>query len=231
MRDVSRQEKKFLCDLANAMKLESLLRQVMKSDPHNGPSGYMIRSLYFDTLHDRDYAEKMFGIHLRRKVRIRIYDPNSDFALLELKQKEGGNQKKRSLPLTRLEAEQLIEGNYDFLLARPEPFAQEMHALMSINGYMPKAVVDYNRKAFIAQENKIRVTLDANVRATETNVNLFDPNLCTYPVFDPFNVILEVKYNGFLLSYIRSALNQVEKSEVSVSKYCLSRTSRLAFQF
>ena len=125
----------------------------------------------------------------------------------------------------------LILGETGFLLDRPEPFAQEMHALMSINGYMPKAIVVYNRKAFIAQENKIRVTLDSNIRATETNLDLFDPDLSTYPVFDPFNVVLEVKYDGFLLSYIRNVLNRVEKSELAVSKYCLSRTSRLAYQF
>lgn len=231
VRAVSRQEKKFLCDLVAAKKLEVTLGQIMKPDSHNGADGYMIRSLYFDTLHDRDYVEKLFGVHLRRKVRVRIYDPTSDFALLEVKQKEGENQRKRSLPITRQEARRLSSGDYSFLLKRPEPFAQEVHGLLCINGYMPKAIVDYNRKAFVVQENKIRVTLDSNIRATETNLDLFDANLCTYPVFDPFNVVLEVKFDGFLLSYVRDALNQVEKSELAVSKYCLSRASRLAFQF
>ncbi len=231
MRAVSRQEKKFLCDLVSAKKLEHALNQTMKADPHNGFFGYAIRSLYFDTLHNRDYVEKMFGTHLRRKVRIRIYDPASDFALLELKQKQGNDQQKRSLPMNRAEAEALITGDYDVLLNRTEPFAQEMHALISINGYKPKAIVEYRRKAYIAQENKIRVTLDYDIRATETNLSLFEPNLCMYPVFDPFNVVLEVKFNGFLLSHIRNVLNQVEKSEIAVSKYCLSRSGTLAFQF
>lgn len=231
MRAVSRQEKKFLCDMVSAKKLEITLGHIMKADPHNGAHGYMIRSLYFDTLHDRDFVEKSFGVYLRRKVRVRIYDPRSDFALLEVKQKQGENQQKLSLPISRQEVQQLTAGDYEFLLGRPEPFAQEVHALMSINGYMPKAIVDYNRKAFIAQENKIRITLDSTIRATETNLNIFDPQLCTYPVFDPFNVVLEVKFNGFLLSYIRDVLNQIEKSELSVSKYALARTSRLAYQF
>lgn len=39
----------------------------------------------------------------------------------------------------------------------------------------------------------------------------------------PFQLVLEVKYNGFLLSYIKDALNDVERSELSVSKYCLAR--------
>ncbi len=231
MRNVSRKEKKFLVDLANAKKLEGLLASVLAGDPHNGLRGYPIRSLYFDTLHDRDYAEKLMGLDPRRKVRLRIYDPAADFALLELKQKQGENQQKRSLPCTRAEAERLIAGDYDVLLERPEPFASEIHALMSINGYAPKAIVEYDRTAFIAKENKIRVTLDRNVRATELSMDLFDPRLPLYPAFDPFNVILEVKYNGFLLSYIRVMLNMVDKSELSVSKYCLGRGVRLGYQF
>lgn len=231
MRNISRKEKKFLVDLTSAKKLEGLLSQVMPGDPHNGSRGYPVRSLYFDTLHDRDFAEKMFGTDPRRKVRLRVYDPAADFALLELKQKQGENQRKRSLPLTQAEARRLIDGDFDVLLDREEPFAAEMHALMSINGYRPKAVVEYDRTAFIAKENKTRVTFDRSIRATELNCDLFDPKLPLYPVFDPFNVVLEVKFDGFLLSYVRSVLNMVDKSELSVSKYCLARGARMAYQF
>lgn len=50
-------------------------------------------------------------------------------------------------------------------------------------------------------------------------------------MFDPFNVVLEVKFDGFLLSYVRSVLNMADKSELSVSKYCLARGARMAYQF
>ena len=116
MQVVSRKEKKFLVDLAGAKKLEGILASVVAPDPHNGLQGYPIRSLYFDTLHDRDYAEKLMGTDPRRKVRLRVYDPSGDFALLELKQKQGDNQRKRSLPVTREEARRLIDGDADVLL-------------------------------------------------------------------------------------------------------------------
>ena len=231
MQVVSRKEKKFLVDLAGAKKLEGILASVVAPDPHNGLQGYPIRSLYFDTLHDRDYAETLMGTDPRRKARLRVHDPSGDFALLELKQKQGDNQRKRSLPVTREEARRLIDGDADVLLTHEEPFAAEMHALMSINGYSPKAIVEYDRMAFVAKENKTRVTFDRSVRATETNFDLFDPRLPLYPVFDPFNVILEVKFDGFLLSYIRSLLNTIDKSELSVSKYCLARSVRMGYQF
>ena len=124
MRQVLRQEKKFLIDLTVAAQLQARLRHVLKEDAHGGPRGYRLRSLYFDTVHDRDYVEKLFGTNPRRKVRLLTYDPTSDFALLECKQKDGDNQVKRSLPCNREEAERLIAGDARWMLARPEPFAQ-----------------------------------------------------------------------------------------------------------
>ena len=43
------------------------------------------------------------------------------------------------------------------------------------------------------------------------------------PVLDPGAVVMEVKYNGFLLDYIRRMINTVDQSELSVSKYMLAR--------
>ena len=34
---------------------------------------------------------------------------------------------------------------------------------------------------------------------------------------------LEVKYDGFLLSYIKDAINSINRSQTQVSKYCLAR--------
>ena len=41
--------------------------------------------------------------------------------------------------------------------------------------------------------------------------------------------MLEVKYNGFLLGYIKNIVNVVNCSELSVSKYCLVRSADLKF--
>ncbi|EJW98746.1 hypothetical protein EVA_13147 [gut metagenome] len=43
------------------------------------------------------------------------------------------------------------------------------------------------------------------------------------PVMDRSQTLLEVKYNGFLLSYIKDMLGDLGKSELSVSKYALAR--------
>ena len=86
MNEVLREEKKFLISIADFRQKSHQLEQVLIEDEHNGINGYMIRSLYFDTPYDRDFFEKQAGTELRRKVRLRIYDPKQNFAMLEMKQ-------------------------------------------------------------------------------------------------------------------------------------------------
>ena len=229
MNEVLRQEKKYLMTMADIYALSRHLESVMSQDPHKGAQGYSIRSLYFDTLEERDYQSKMDGLELRRKIRLRIYDPAASFAMLEMKQKEGAYQKKRSLRVDREDAGQLARGQYDRLLHYSEPFAAECYALLHSQCYRPKTIVEYRRKAYVAKENKIRVTFDHQIRATETCMDLFAPDLNLYPVLDPFNGVLEVKYNGFLLSYIKALVSGADRSELSVSKYCLARSASLKF--
>lgn len=73
MRDVLREEKKFLLNQAEALKLRNYLSNVVHTDSHNGPDGYQVRSLYFDSLSNRDFQEKEDGLELRRKFRLRVY--------------------------------------------------------------------------------------------------------------------------------------------------------------
>ena len=54
MRDVLREEKKFLLNQAEALKLRNYLSNVVHTDSHNGPDGYQVRSLYFDSLSNRN---------------------------------------------------------------------------------------------------------------------------------------------------------------------------------
>lgn len=223
MDTVLREEKKFLISIEEFVKKSHILQQFMMQDEHNGTHGYLIRSLYFDTPFDDDYFEKTAGIECRRKIRLRIYDTDNNFAMLEMKQKQGACQRKRSLKISRDEAERMIRGEYSILLSYEEPFAAEIYGLMQKKCYRPKTIVEYRRKAFIAKENKIRITFDNQIVSTESHFDLFSKKLNMNPVLDPYDVILEVKYNGFLLSYIKEMINSIDKSELSVSKYCLAR--------
>ena len=168
MNEVLRQEKKFLISLPEMYEHSGYLEKVMMQDSHNRGDGYLIRSLYFDTLYERDYMEKEDGVELRRKFRLRSYGPDYSFGILEMKQKQGGMQKKRSLRMSKEDASRLINREYDVLLKYEEPFAKECYALLNMYCYVPKAVVEYRRKAFVAKENQIRVTFDHHIVGTES---------------------------------------------------------------
>ena len=111
-----------------------------------------------------------------------------------------------------------------------DPFAAECYGLMHCRCYRPKAVVAYRRQAYVARENHIRITLDSQITATESSYDLFSQQLPLYTVMDPFQMVLEVKYNGFLLSYLKDLLDLVARPELSVSKYCLARSVSLSLQ-
>lgn len=222
--DVLRQEKKYLLPAEQTESMRYRLSQALQEDIHARQGGYLVRSLYFDTPDDTDFREKSDGIGERRKIRLRVYDPEAKNAKLELKEKTGDFQRKRSLPVSREEAEQMMEGNYTCLLLREDSFAQDMYLTMQEKAYRPRCVVEYDRAAWFVRENDIRITLDANIRATESHLDLFAGNLLTYPVSEQGVTTLEVKFNHFLLDYVRDLLSVHGQPQVSASKYCMARS-------
>lgn len=221
---VLRTEKKYRLSIVEAELLFYKLAKVLEGDPFHGNDAYMVRSLYFDTLKNDDYWEKMDGLSKRKKIRLRIYNPDGNVAKLEIKEKQGNTQLKRSLTIDRHEAEALINGDYDVLKNNESSVADEFYQLMKTRLYRPVCIVEYQRKAFASFTNDIRITFDSCVSSNEGNFDIFDKNMFTYSVMPLDSVILEVKYNGFLLSYIKELINSCDCMEQSNSKYCMART-------
>lgn len=223
MLDVFREEKKYVCDLAEFIYAKNSLSAVMEGDPFQGYESYVVKSLYFDSYTDVDYIEKDEGVENRKKVRIRTYGSGLDFAKLELKAKSGSMQRKQSLNISKADAIELINGNYGVLNNYSEEFATYMYNLMVTQQYRPKTIVEYDRVALTAPLNNIRVTFDSGVRANEGVFDLFSEDTNCYPVMSPSKGIIEVKYNKFLASYVKETLRCVNTLESSASKYVLAR--------
>lgn len=222
--DVSRTEKKYNISTISASNMKRIFSSALKSDKHNEGDGYMVRSLYFDSYDDSDYYDKEDGYNYRKKIRLRIYSPDEEFAKLEKKEKVGNNQWKRSLTISKADALRLIDGDFSPLLEYGSNFAFEMYEIMTIGLYRPRCIIEYDRMAFIVDSNDIRLTLDSNIRATESNFDLFSQDLQFYPVGYPDEVTLEVKYDNFLFSYIKEMLAVCDKKQVSSSKYIMGRS-------
>ena len=225
--EVLRTEQKYLISYLDAHMIASRIGQVIPRDVHGGYDGYLVRSLYFDTLNDDDFKDKEGGLELRRKIRLRVYGSEDQTAKLELKEKQGDFQRKRSLLLMREDAMELAGGNIEVLKKYDTEFAAEMYGRMSSMNYMPKCIVEYDRKAFVVNTNDIRITFDSRIRASETNLNIFDPDLYCYPVSDISAVTMEVKFNNFLLGYVKDLVSYDGRQQLSSSKYCAARFASL----
>lgn len=218
---VVRTEKKYSITRSKQSVLLHRLSSVMRPDENGGTEGYWVRSLYFDSIYDGDYFDKINGLEFRKKIRLRIYSPDQETVKLELKQKQGAAQKKKSLLMTRGMAEELIQGNYLGLMDLRSQLAAEFYLLLETGVYRPKCIVEYHRIAFAEEANDIRVTFDSEIGTSHNSDAFFSRELSLLPVRK--EPVLEVKYNGFLLGSIKELLDYADAPELSISKYTMSR--------
>ena len=224
-----RHELKYYITLGEYELLQRKLSLTMERDAFAKKNGgeYFIRSLYFDDRDDSAFREKLSGIDERDKFRIRIYDMRDDVIKLECKHKSNGYIKKQSIGLSRKEYEKLISGDRLFLLNRPESFARRMYLEFAQRALKPAVIVDYTREAFVFPMEDVRVTFDKNVRTGLRSVDMFNAGIPTYPVIDDYGMVLEIKFNRFLPTYIRSLLQLEASQRSAISKYVLCRRFEL----
>ena len=93
-----RHELKFFINEMQYQVLSRQLDRVLWRDPNGDVNNeYHIRSLYFDTIFNDAYFDKMDGDQNRDKYRIRIYNMRDTNIKLECKTKVGSLISKRSL--------------------------------------------------------------------------------------------------------------------------------------
>ncbi len=80
-----RHEIKYIISYSEFLYLRKKLDDLLEIDRNQ--LGYMIRSMYFDSINDDDYYEKLSGEVNRKKIRLRIYDKEGGLVKLEIKQK------------------------------------------------------------------------------------------------------------------------------------------------
>lgn len=221
---VLRHEKKFYISYTEYTVLRSILRSTMTSDPNSGPKGdYFVRSIYFDSINNDNYYDKILGIKNRKKLRIRTYNTEASSFKLEIKEKDGDLLLKDTLIITESHYKALIKGNYDFLLALESPCAKSFHAYLKSQYLRPVITVDYEREAYIHPFSNLRVNFDKNIRVNRHNYNIHDKDMTMEPLSVEPVYVLEVKYNDFMPDWFHSLLTSVTTTQSSYSKYCIGR--------
>lgn len=217
-----RHEWKHEISYADMLVLRQRLSAVAKKDEHAIDGKYVIRSLYFDNSSDKALREKLDGISRREKFRIRYYNGDTSVIHLEKKSKIGGLGNKQSASLTAEEAQWIVEGNLGWMLHSNRPLVQELYVKMTTEGLRPKTIVDYTREPFTYGPGNVRVTLDYNIRTGLNCVDFLNTDCPTISVSgDP--IILEVKWDEFLPSIIRDAVQLENRRVGAYSKYAACR--------
>lgn len=81
----------------------------MNIDPHTPKTGkYIIHSLYFDDYNDTSVYTTNSGLSERYKWRIRYYDDDLNYIVLERKEKLDGRCHKKSCKLTLDEYDSIV---------------------------------------------------------------------------------------------------------------------------
>ena len=82
-----RHEWKHEINMADLIAIRARLRAITDPDPHAIDGKYLIRSLYFDNTRDKALREKIDGVNMREKFRIRYY--NYDTSVIHLERRAG----------------------------------------------------------------------------------------------------------------------------------------------
>lgn len=217
-----RHEVKHEISESDRLILRQRLCAVLQPDSHAVNGQYEIRSLYFDSPGDKALREKLDGINIREKYRIRLYNQDHSLIRLERKYKQGGLGFKESAPLTAEQAQRLAEGDVGWLAHSQDPVLLGFYRRIREEGLAAKVIVDYCREPFVFGPGNVRVTLDHHIRSGLSCTDFLNPNCVTVPVPNS-PCILEVKWNAFLPDVVRFAVQLEGRQETAYSKYAACR--------
>ena len=202
--------------------LRQRLRAVMKPDSHAINGKYEIRSLYFDNLDDKALREKLDGVDIREKYRIRLYNHDRSLIHLERKFKHGGLGCKTSAELTLEQAQAIADGDVEWMSRSTDEVILGFYTRIRNEGLKARVIVDYVREPFVFAPGNVRVTLDYDIRTGMSCTDFLNPDCVTVPIQDS-PCILEVKWDNYLPDVIRDAVQLDCRRSAAFSKYAASR--------
>lgn len=217
-----RNELKIQLNPADKIILRSRLSRVFETDKHADSHGnYRVSSLYFDTPEDQALREKLSGLQMRDKYRIRYYGKNLDFIRLEKKSKHGSVSTKRQARLSLEQVEKILAMDIDWLLDAADPLLVELYVKIKHEGLRPRSITRYDRTAYHFEAGNVRLTIDQNLHIGWDPYDFLDPEKHLFPTTDA--PILEIKYDDYLPDIVRQMTGLASRRVAAYSKYAASR--------
>jgi hypothetical protein len=234
-RSFDRYELKYIISIEKAKRIMSELDQVTQPDEHCLNGAYRVDSLYYDSPDLSCFWDKVDGIRLRRKLRIRVYPVAGECvreAVVEIKQRINKRVQKRRIRLPLPEAEDLCDGPHGpaNLNEQDQQVAAEVEYMVRTMQLRPSCMTSYLRRAFIGgrYDTGLRMTFDTDLRcrvcmlkAGEDAINrLFAP---------PDKCIMEVKVDESVPGWVTGLLSRHDCHLQRISKYCSGLVSARGF--
>lgn len=218
-----RHEIKCEISFGDAVALRQRLNAVARRDSHTADGKYQIRSLYFDDWNDTALREKIDGVNIREKFRIRYYNSDTGFIRLEKKSKINGLCSKESVVISEETARAAANGDFKVLSKSEAPLVRELCMKMKNRGLRARTIVDYTREAFVFSAGNVRITIDSNIRTGLYSTDFLNPDAVTVPA-GASPIILEIKWDDFLPDIVRDIIQLESCSVGAFSKYAACRS-------
>jgi SPX domain protein involved in polyphosphate accumulation len=233
-----RYELKFLVTGSEKERLIQAASPGLEPDPHGQDAVYGISSLYFDTPCLQAYWEKLDGVAIRKKFRLRRYavlnaaTPVWGAAFMEIKHRRNNTVYKERVPVAESGLEAILEEPSE--LARLDRHAEQngladrstVEAVMraaSRPGFRPTSVVSYRREAWVGRvDNRLRVTFDAYCRACRPEVRYGADIRAGRAIVPPSLFVMEIKFDHAIPTWIREITVSHQLRLQRFSKYATS---------
>lgn len=224
-----RHENKYLLTPAQEAVLRLEVAGVLMPDVHAKKNGgvYRIHSLYFDDLHDTCLKENLKGADPRSKFRIRYYNGNLSYIVLEKKTKRRGMGVKTACTLTPEECGRLIRGHIPAIRPDMPEKKQELLTELRVRALLPRIIVDYQRIPFVYPGGNVRITFDRYLSASDELERFLTGDYRALPVMPEGQSILEVKWDELLPKHIKDLVQPETLTWTAFSKYALCRANSL----
>lgn len=223
-----RKEHKYLISTEQYLKLVKQIKPYMCVDRHGIDGKYTVTTLYFESPDLKIYYETKNKQKFRQKLRLRVYGETDvhQIAFFEIKQKYEDLVHKKRIRLTLQEAYRyLSQSSYvpleDFntsniqVLRIIDHFRNQYHL-------KPAMIISYDRHAFYGiHDDDLRVTFDFNLRCRHDNLALENGSHGKKVIADDL-IILEVKVNDRIPSWLTQLLEDLNCEQKGMSKFCAS---------
>ncbi len=198
---------------------------------------YTVRSIYYDNMNMEYYREKIDGIKMRKKIRIRGYNElgEKNIVFLEIKRKlENFIDKNRAqVRYENLEDLFYTDDVESYIIQKEENSiddAKRFFYHIHRKSLKPVSLIVYDREAFFSKfDSNIRITFDKNLRyyPFPTFDVLYEESLLKRVM--PKDFVLEIKfYNGYS-EHFQRIINKFGLVRSAVSKYQICVDAEMSF--